>query len=273
MPLSKIQRDILQLLASHRDPESYVAGSTPLNLNAQRYSKDIDIFHDREERVKLAAENDAEVLKQHGYVLDWERREPAIQTVSVSREDLTTKLEWVADSDYRFFPTIRSEVFGYTLHPVDMATNKAHAAVGRRELRDIVDLVSIHQSILQIGAVIWAAVDKMPGFTPEGMISEIRRNSRYSKLDWEDLKAEQPLDPVAIYSTLRVALDEAQEFILRMPTEKVGLLFLQDGKVVQPDPDHLDQYQTHAGQRRGHWPSNAEIETAMLEHYKQQRNS
>jgi hypothetical protein len=38
MLLSKIQSEILQLLASHRDPESYVAGSTPLNRTAPRYS-------------------------------------------------------------------------------------------------------------------------------------------------------------------------------------------------------------------------------------------
>jgi hypothetical protein len=31
VPLSKLQEEILTLLAAHRDPESYVAGSTPLN--------------------------------------------------------------------------------------------------------------------------------------------------------------------------------------------------------------------------------------------------
>ena len=53
MPLSKIQTDILRLLAAHRDPESYVAGATPLSRNTSRYSSDIDVFHDREERVAL----------------------------------------------------------------------------------------------------------------------------------------------------------------------------------------------------------------------------
>jgi hypothetical protein len=54
VPLSKIQGDILRFLASHRDPESYVAGSTPLNLNALHFSGDIDVFHDREERAAQA---------------------------------------------------------------------------------------------------------------------------------------------------------------------------------------------------------------------------
>jgi len=41
----------------------------------------------------------------------------------------------------------------------------------------------------------------------------------------------------------RQTLEEAEAFVTQMPTEKVGLLFLKDGKVVQPDPDHLDHYE------------------------------
>lgn len=69
MPLARIQSDILRLLAAHRDPEGYVAGSTPLNVNAPRYSSDIDIFHDREERVARAAAEDSAVLQEDGYDL------------------------------------------------------------------------------------------------------------------------------------------------------------------------------------------------------------
>ncbi len=52
-----MQTDILRLLAAHRDPESYVAGALPLNRDARRISGDIDVFHDREERVAAAALN------------------------------------------------------------------------------------------------------------------------------------------------------------------------------------------------------------------------
>jgi hypothetical protein len=48
------------------------------------------------------------------------------------------------------------------LHPVDLATNKVMAAAGRREVRDIVYVVSIHETILPVGASLstslWAAV-------------------------------------------------------------------------------------------------------------------
>jgi hypothetical protein len=53
-----------------------------------------------------------------------------------------------------------------------------------------------------------------------------------------------------------------------MPTDKVGLVFLKDARVVQPDPAQLDAYTDHAGARHGHWPSSPEIASAMLERYR-----
>jgi hypothetical protein len=272
VPLSKIQIDVLRLLAAHRDPESYVAGATPLNRDTARYSSDIDIFHDREERVAAAALHDVNVLEAVGYYVTWLRQLPLLYTVEVTQDDASTRLEWVVDSDYRFFPTMRDETFGYVLHPVDLAMNKVMAAAGRREVRDIVDLVMIHDTILPLGAVVWAAVEKSPGFTPEGLIAEIRRNAHYPAADWCAVLTEAPLDPHDISARLRAALDEAEAFVAQMPTDKMGRLFLQDGKVVQPDPDHLEAYATHAGQRRGHWPTSPDIAAAMFEHYKKRPN-
>jgi hypothetical protein len=81
--LSKIQSEVLRLLAAHRDPESYVGGATPLNRDAPRFSADIDVFHDREERVAEAALNDAAVLEKAGYKVEWLRRLPLIYTAGV----------------------------------------------------------------------------------------------------------------------------------------------------------------------------------------------
>jgi hypothetical protein len=267
VPLSKIQSDILRLLASHRDPESYVAGSTPLNRDAPRYSGDIDVFHDREERVARVAAEDSALLQQSGFALQWLRRDPAIHGLLASRGGETTKLEWVADSDFRFFPTMRDETFGYVLHPVDLATNKVAAAYGRREPRDVVDLLTIHERVLPLGAAVWASAGKALGFSPEGIINEIRRMARYTDADFRRIASDPPLDPAATMTRLREVLTESETFVRRMPTDRVGLVFLKDGLVVQPDPTQLQDYQTHAGQRRGHWPSSAEISIAMLESY------
>ena len=267
MPLSKIQIDVLRLLASHRDPESYVGGTTPLNRNALRYSGDIDGFHDREDRVAAAAAEGAATLAAAGYSVSWLRQLPLIYPAEVRLATAASRLEWVVDSDFRFFPTIPDEIFGYILHPVDLATNKVMAAAGRREVRDLVDLVTVHKTILSLGAVIWAAVEKSPGFTPEGLIAEIRRNAHYPAADWRALVTAEPLDPPTVMARLRAALDESEAFVARMPTSKMGLLFLTEGCVVQPDPDRLDNYQTHGGKRRGQWPTSSEIDAAMLERY------
>lgn len=272
VPLTKIQTDLLRLLASHRNPESYVAGATPLNRAAPRYSSDIDVFHDREELVASVALSDAETLRLAGYEVAWLRQFPTIHTVEVRRENESTRLEWVVDSDFRFFPTVPDEAFGYVLHPVDLAMNKVMAAAGRREVRDIVDLLTIHEAILPVGAVVWAAVEKSPGFTPEGLIAEIRRNVHHPASEWRALAANKTLDPQLIVTSVRAVLEEAENFVNRMPTDMLGLLFLDGLQIVQPDPDRLDSYRTHAGQRRGAWPSSPEITAAMFERAAQNKN-
>lgn len=265
--------DVLRLLAAHRDPESYVAGSTPLNVNAPRYSGDIGVFHDREERVARAAQEDGAVLQANGYELQWLRREPTMYSVVVSKDGDASRLEWALDADYRFFPTMQDDSFGYVLHPVDLATNKVMAAAGRREPRDLVDLLTIHDHILPLGAVVWAAVGKLLGFTPESLINEVRRLGRYTDADFRRLASDPPVDPAATMARVREVLAEADAFVARMPTDRAGLLFLQAGKAVQPDPDRLEACQVHMAQRRGHWPSSPEITTAMLERYNKKPGS
>jgi hypothetical protein len=43
-----------------------VAEATPLNRDAARYSADIDVFHDRQERVSQAAVSDVVALEAGG---------------------------------------------------------------------------------------------------------------------------------------------------------------------------------------------------------------
>ncbi len=137
MPLSELQRAILRAIAGQRSPESFVAGSTPLHRDGPRFSGAIDIFHDREEQVAAAAAADAASLTGAGFAVTWLRREPGIHAAVVERDGEATRLEWVRDSDFRFYPALADELFGYALHPIDIATNKALAAVGRRAMRSI----------------------------------------------------------------------------------------------------------------------------------------
>ena len=267
MPLSDLQSEILRALATYRSPESYVAGSTPLHRDGPRFSGDIDIFHHREEQVAATAAKDAAILTAEGCTVEWLRREPGIHAASIQRRGESTKLEWVRDSDFRFYPAMPDALFGYTLHPADIATNKALAAAGRQAPRDALDLLYIHERHLPLGAVIWAAVGKDPGYSPESLIAEIRRNARYRADEYEALAMAGPIDAGAVMRRLRTALEAAEIFARAMPAGKEGLLFLKDGKPVEPDPGQLDIYMELAGRRQAIWPGSSEIGHAMLERY------
>lgn len=266
MPLTDGQIAVLTLLSKSRSPDSYVAGSTPLNRDAGRFSVDIDVFNDAAERVAQAAAADEAILKAAGFRTAWVRRLPTVQTLDVEVLNEHVRLDWVTDSDFRFFPTLPDPVFGYMLHPVDLALNKLLAAAGRREARDLVDLLTVHDRILPIGALVWAAVEKAPGFTPESLICEVRRNLNIPQIEWRSLASLQPIDPIVVTSRLRQALDEAEQFVAAMATTDAGLLFIDGhGRIVQPEPGALDGHIRHAGARRGHWPDNPEIAAAMLQ--------
>jgi hypothetical protein len=261
VPLSKIQSEVLSLLATHRNPESYVADAAALNREGPRYSEDIDIFHDREESV---ADDDAMLLEQNRFAVRWLRREPGLHAIVAERHGEEARLEWARDSDFRFFPTIRDELFGYRLHFFDLATNKVLAAAGRQEPRDILDLLFIHERCISLGAVIWAAVAKDPSYSPEGLIAEIRRNARYRQDDYDDLALAAPVDAAAVARSLKDILTAADTFVRAMPIGKEGLIYVADGKPRLPDPAHLANYVEHAGRRGGHWPTSSEIGSAML---------
>ena len=269
MPLSDLQSEILRLLATHRTPDSFpdsfISGATPLLRDGPRQSDDIDIFHDREAAVAAAAEADAAQLRAAGYTLVWLRREPALLAAAITRGGATTRLEWLRDSDFPFFPAVGNDLFGYRLHRADIATNKARAAASRREPRDVLDLLLIHDRYLPLGAVIWAAVAKDPDYAPESLVTEIRRNARYRDDDYAELALTVPVDAGEIARRFRQALAAAEQAIAALPPGTEGNLFLRDGIPVQPEPAHPGGLIVRAGQRGGHWPSSAEIGSAMLD--------
>jgi hypothetical protein len=156
-------------------------------------------------------------------------------------------LEWVTDSAFRFFSTQPDELFGYVLHPVDLATNKASAAADRRVPRDIVDLVTIHETILPLGAVLCAAVGKYPGVTPEGMLAEIIRHSRFTAEEFQALATEEPIDVPGLHRRIRNMIEDAESFVATLPSDAVGVIFMDGEKAVQPDVNALGKYQRNPG--------------------------
>ncbi len=267
MPLTKLQSHVLRLIAAERSPDSYIAGGIALNREGPRYSSDIDIFQDTEQRLHAAAVADARTLTAAGLTLSWTKIVTGKRAVELEGLGDKMRLEWVHDAPFRFFPPQRDDLFGYVLHPVDLATNKAAAAADRREPRDLVDLITVHDNILPLGAVVAAAAGRFPGQSPEEMLAEITRHSRFTAEEFQALATERPLDPPALHRRIRNMIEDAERFISRVPSDAVGVLFLKNGKPVQPDLEALETYQRHAGTPGGIWPTSPEISAAMLERH------
>jgi hypothetical protein len=100
------------------------------------------------------------------------------------------------------------------------------------------------------------------------MLSEITRHSRFTAEEFSSLAAEPPLNPRALHTRIRAMLDSAETFIATLPSEAVGVLFLESGKPVQPDVTALEKYARRQGAPSGLWPSSPEISHSMLDHYK-----
>jgi hypothetical protein len=267
VPLTRLQSHALRVLAAGRSPDSYIAGGVAINREGPRFSGDIDIFQDSEDRLAAAAQADARALTERGIELAWGKIQTGKRQADIAGLGETMQLEWVADSAFRFFPAQRDELFGYVLHPVDLATNKASAAADRREPRDIVDLVTIHENILPLGAVTCAAVGRFPGQSPEEMLADITRHSRFTAEEFRVLATERPIDVPALHRRIRNMIEDAERFIGRIPSDAVGYVFLAGEQPVQPDVEALGTYQRHAGAPGGVWPSSPEISRAMLERY------
>src|SRR5205807_6215956 len=105
----------------------------------------------------------------------------------VSAGDERTRLQWLQDSAYRFFPLVEHPDFGLTLHPFDLATNKVLALVGRAEPRDWVDTIECDRRLQPLGYLAWAAAGKDPGLNPTFIIEEAVRSARYTEIELTDL--------------------------------------------------------------------------------------
>ena len=127
--------------------------------------------------------------------------------------------------------------------------------------------MTIHENILPLGAVICAAVGRFPGVSPEEMLAEITRHSRFTAEEFRVLSTDEPIDVPGLHQRIRSMIEEAERFISDIPSDAVGVVFLDSGKPVQPDVEALGKYERKAGAPGGVWPTSPEISRAMLERY------
>jgi len=241
MALTAFQRDICRALAERRRAggDSYVAGGIALNLalNAQRLSRDLDLFHDTTSAVSTAWDADRVLLEGQGYLVNSERERPGFVQATVSRGDDRLLIEWTRDSAYRFFPLVEHEELGLALHPFDLATNKVLALIGRLEVRDWIDVITCHQHLQPLAYLAWAACGKDPGFSPPAIIEHARRSSRYSASDVAALSfAGPPPDAGELSRSWHAALESTGPIIAALPANRVGEAVLtHDGNLFTGD--------------------------------------
>ena len=263
MPIGPFEGEVLRLLAANRSPDSFVAGASVLNQSpdSPRSSLDIDIFHDAEAQLAASVDRDLETLRGAGYAVEEGRRMPAFFRAQISRGSAVTKLEWVVDSAFRFFPIEPDAELGWRLNFWDAATNKVLAFAGRHVFRDYVDTIHLHREHLALGALVWAAGGKDPGLTPEFIVDWMRRTSRYTPEEIDKARLPQPPDLVAMKMTLHDAALAAVALFEKLPPAEMGCLYLDaNGKPVCPDPDspEFGKLTRHFGSVRGAWPRIAE---------------
>lgn len=124
---------------------------------------------------------------------------------------------------------------------------------------------AIHENILPLGEVVCAAVGRFPGQSPEEMLADITRHSRFDAEQFRALAMVHPVDVPGLHRRIRSMIEDADQFVQRIPSDAIGFVFLKEGKPVQPKLEALDTYERHAGSQGGVWPSSGEISTAMLE--------
>jgi hypothetical protein len=259
MPLTDFQKILARLLSVNRTPDSYLAGGAALHIepNSRRYSKDLDFFHDSEQRVAGAFEEDHILLVGRGYGVEVDLRIPGYVRTLVRKGDEATRVEWAHDSAWRFLPTLKDPECGYRLHPIDNAVNKVLALVGRDEPRDLFDTIHVDRRVLPLGALCWAAVAKDPGYTPDMLLDLLRRRGKLRPEDLARLHLAGPVDLPTLKVHWRNALDQAEAFLRTRSPEEIGCLYYSKSRktFIQPGPNDAADAVPHYGRPGGVLPA------------------
>ncbi len=179
MPLTAFQASVLALLGPQRSDVSYLAGGAALHIGpaGERYSDDLDFFHNAADAANQSFAADAIALRGRGYDVSTIAEHRGFVSAVVSHNGASTVLDWAHESAWRFLPLVSIPGGGVMLHPIDLAINKLVALANRREPRDLVDAIFADAHILPFPALIWAVVEKNPGLNPSSYLEQFRRRT------------------------------------------------------------------------------------------------
>jgi hypothetical protein len=226
MALTDLQMRIMRRLSSNRSESSYLAGGVILNLNWPRRSDDIDIFHDTDEAVSVAALKDIADLESDGFRVSVVVKTYGLFEATVSDDLSSTAIQWMSETRLRFFPLVKDEQWGQRLHQSDLAVNKVLAAASRRKARDFADIVAISKHMCPLGPLVMAAAGKPPSFSPQKIVEQTRWHAQ--SIPDDEYRAVKGLPnewtPQFIRSAITQQADLADDYLLKAPVEVVGVL-------------------------------------------------
>lgn len=260
MPLGDFEGKVLRVLAANRNPDSFIGGATVLHQAADspRRSQDVDVFHDAPELLLAAYEMDVAALLSAGFQVEPVGRvQPEFRRAVITRGKDQTKIEWVQDAMFRFFPIEPDTELGWRLNFWDAATNKVLAMAGRQKFRDFIDCLFLHEQHLHLAALVWAAAGKDPGLTPEFILDWALRGNQFRPEDLADVRLEKPFDFVEMKQRWIGIVHESRVLVDRLPAAELGCLYLDaTGKPVCPDPTSsaFEKLTRHYGSVKGAWP-------------------
>lgn len=249
MPLTSIQRKIVEILRPFRTAHNYIGGGAALNRKWPRLSDDMDIFRDSEASLSERVTPELEALKNAGFSVDVAVANEFSVVATIRKQGDETKIDWTYDPDYclRYFPAIDDDELGFRLHDADNAVNKVYCASRRNTAaRDAVDLANIVRKYCPLGPLIWAAASKSE-MSPLQMAGKIRRIvTGYSNEEIRTVRMEDgtSFTQNEMRGIVLPALDRAVEYIEDIaPADTVGNLFVDPttGAPVEADDTAISE--------------------------------
>ena len=198
--------------------------------------------------------NNSESYVAGGLALNYKLGTPRIsRDIDVFHDsEAALSQSWVSDN---------ALLAGSTLHPLDLATNKLSALVGRTEVRDWIDVITCARQIQPLAFLISAACGKDPGFSPTSMLEHVARR-RHSQAE-----IDAKIIPGGVYDVATLSriwheeIDRARETLRVFPREEAGKAVLtKDGELFRgTDKEFLTALSAgeilfHEGRLFGAWP-------------------